>query len=99
MLGQKLKAGCHAEQEDEHAAIRHPAVPHALLVDLEREARRMAGYWQGKRIAEAFLGFVESDPQLVEENLQVYLDREADPRLAEVMTRLESIYQAHRVEA
>ena len=48
---------------------------------------------------EAFLGFVESDPQLVEENLQVYLDREADPRLAEVMTRLESIYQAHRVEA
>ena len=99
MLGQKLKAGYHAEKDDEHAAIRHPAVPHALLVDLEREARRMAGYWHGKRIAEVFLGFIESDPQLVEENLQVYLDREGDPRLAEVMTRLENIYQAHRVEA
>src|SRR5512143_3778006 len=42
MLGQKLKAGYHAEQEDEHAMIQHPNIPHPLLVDLEREARRMA---------------------------------------------------------
>src|SRR5512147_824662 len=49
LLGQKLKAGSHVEKEDEHAAIRHPGIPHTLLVDLEREARRMAGYWQGRR--------------------------------------------------
>ena len=99
MLGQKLKVGHHTEEEGEEASIRHPNIPHALRVDLEREARRMSGYWQGKRMAEVFLGFIESDPRLVEENLQVYLDREDDPRLTEVMMRLQDIHRTHQVEA
>jgi Ni,Fe-hydrogenase III small subunit len=99
MLGQKLKATHHVQTEDEHALPRHPEVPLALRVDIEREARRMAGYWYGKRIAETFLGLLKGDPKRVMLAIQAYVDQQDDPRLTEIMTRLEGLYQAHQGEA
>ncbi len=93
LLGQKLKATHHIQAEDEQAPLRHPDLPAALRVGIEREARRMAGYWHGKRISDAFLTLVEQDPGRVADSVQAYLQQEDDPRLAEIMTRLESIYR------
>jgi Ni,Fe-hydrogenase III small subunit len=99
MLGQKLKASHHVEGEEEHAPLPHPGIPHELRVEIEREARRMAGYWRGRQIAEVFLGFIESDPYLLQQCLKEYLDGQDDPRLTEIMTRLDQIHQAYRMES
>jgi Ni,Fe-hydrogenase III small subunit len=99
MLGQKLKATCHIQGDDEHVLPPHPEVPLALRVDVEREARRLAGYWHGKRIAESFLDLLKGDPTQVRQNVQAYLDGQDDPRLTEIVTRLEGLCQAHQGEA
>lgn len=99
LLGQKLKATHHIQSEDEHALPRHPEIPLAVRVDIEREARRMAGYWQGKRIAATFFDVLKRDAQHIEQNIQTYLEQQADPRLTEIMTRLENVYQDHQAEA
>ena len=54
ILEQKLMATHTTQAEDEQVVPRHPEIALDLRVDIEREARRMAGYWHGKRIAEAF---------------------------------------------
>ncbi len=95
LLGQKLKATHHIEGDDEKVLPRHPEIPLGLRIDIEREARRMAGYWQGNRIAETFFDLLERDSQQVEQNVRSYLEQQADPRLSEIMTRLENIYQDH----
>ena len=72
-----------------------PGSPLELRVEIEREARRMAGYWHGKRIAETFLtlpGIADGDPRAVSEALAEYLQAQDDPRLTEIMRRLEEIY-------
>jgi Ni,Fe-hydrogenase III small subunit len=96
LLSQKLKATHHVRAEDEHTLPRHPEIPSALRVEIEREARRMAGYWHGKRIAEAFFDLMNSDSQHVEKKVQDYFQQQDDPRLTEIMTRLEGIRQAHQ---
>jgi Ni,Fe-hydrogenase III small subunit len=96
ILSQKLKASHHIEDEDTHILPRHLGIPHALRVEIEREARRMAGYWHGKRIAEAFFDLMVSDPQHVPQNIGSYLEQQDDPRLTEIVTRLEGIRQAHQ---
>jgi len=95
MLGQKLKATHHIEEEGECASLPHPGIPTRLRVEIEREARRMSGYLQGKRIAEMFLGFMEDDPRRVDGRLTEYIQKLDDPRLAEVLTRLDGVYQAY----
>ncbi len=99
MLGQKMKATHHVQGEDEHVLPRHPGIPLALRVEIEREARRLAGYLYGKQIAEAFLQILENNPKQVAENVQAYLVQQDDPRLTEIVSRLEGIYQAHRGES
>jgi hydrogenase-4 component I len=95
MLGQKLKASHHIQGEDERVEPRHPQVPLALRVAIEREARRMAGYWHGRRIAEQFLELYEANPQGIDAAVQAHLDEHEDPRLSEIVTRLMQVYQAH----
>jgi len=99
MLGQKMKATRHIQSEDERAVPRHPQIPLTLRVAVERECRRMAGYVHGKQIAEAFLNLLADDAEHVDGNLQDYLNRQDDPRLTEIMTRLHAIYRAHQEEA
>jgi formate hydrogenlyase subunit 7 len=66
----------------------------ALRVAVEREARRMAGYRYGKRIAETFMELYESEPKQVEQAVQAYLAQQEDPRLTEILTRLVQVYQS-----
>jgi hypothetical protein len=95
MLGQKLKASHHIEGEEERVQPWHPQVPLAIRVAVEREARRMAGYLYGRRIANQFLEMFESDPKGVEPTVRAYLEKQEDPRLAEIVGRLLQVAQAH----
>ena len=98
MLGQKLKAKHHIQGEAEQVLPRHLEIPLELRIDLEREARRMAGYWQGRRIAETFIDIMNEDPKHVKKNVQAYLDQQDDPRLTEIVIRLEKLYQVYQEE-
>jgi len=87
----------HVQQDDEHSKLLHPEIPLDLRVEIEREARRMAGYWHGKRIAESFMGLIaaplhDGAPQEASSALQEYLQMQGDPRLTEIMGRLEEIF-------
>jgi Ni,Fe-hydrogenase III small subunit len=95
ILGQKMKATHHVQAEDERPRPRHPQVPAAMRVDIERESRCMAGYFYGQQISEKFLDILESDSGTIEGGLQTYLDQQNDPRLTEIMLRLKDIYHAH----
>jgi Ni,Fe-hydrogenase III small subunit len=98
MLGQKLHATHYVQGADEHAVLPHPSIPPALRVALDREARRMAGYVQGGHIIEKFLGLIERDPRDVGAALQEYLEKQDDPRLIEIMTRLNEVHDLFHAE-
>ncbi|MDR3535820.1 MAG: NADH-quinone oxidoreductase subunit B family protein [Acetobacteraceae bacterium] len=93
LLGQKLKATTHIEADGEAAPISHPDIPYNLRVILEREARRMAGYRQGRDIAEQFLSLLDTPANSpVTERIARFLQQESDPRKAEIFARLQSIF-------
>jgi Ni,Fe-hydrogenase III small subunit len=93
LLSQKMKAEHHVQQEGEQSQLLHPEVPLDLRIEVERTARRMAGYWHGKRIADTFLGFIKAgDPDQAASDLQAYLRQQDDPRLAEIMRSLEAVF-------
>ena len=99
LLKQKMQAVHHVQGEDERSALLFPEVSLALRVDVEREARRMAGYWAGKNIAHTFLGFLKDrDSQQAIVEIDRYLMSQDDPRLAEIMHCLEEIFLSHRAE-
>lgn len=100
LLGQKMKAQHHVQEDGERAQIRYPELPSGLRIDIEREARRMAGYLHGKKIANSFLDILvahqKDGPGKVDQEIQAYLGQQDDPRLTEIITRLHEIYQAER---
>jgi formate hydrogenlyase subunit 7 len=65
-------------------------------VAVEREARRMAGYVYGAQIADKFLELVALDSQQTSQGVHGYVEQQADPRLAEIMSQLERLYQDRR---
>ena len=92
MLDQKLKASQHVEADDERVAISHERIPYNLRILLEREARRMAGYRQGRDIAENFMALLEQDDSRpIAQRITDFLARENDPRLSEIVRTLEAI--------
>lgn len=96
LLGQKLKGGYHLEVEGEHAPLTFPHLKVELVVAIERESRRMAGYLHGQKIAEEFLNrLVPGDAAGSEQALVAYLNEKDDPRLGEIFHRLEEVYHAH----
>lgn len=96
LLDQKLKARHHKQAPDEEAAVTHPNVPLRLRVALEREARRMAGYRQGRILVNRFMALLASeDPTPFPHRLQHYLDKEDDPRLTEIFDRLNDVVVEH----
>jgi hydrogenase-4 component I len=96
LLGQKLHTVHHVQSNDEHVVPRHPGIPLNLRIEIEREARRMAGYWHGRQIAEAFLDLIEpNDPQRTIQDIGDYLERLDDPRRVEIVGRLQDIFLAH----
>jgi len=57
-----------------------------------RDPRRLAGYRQGGDIANQFMAMMsEEDKVPFGLRLGEYLEREADPRLSEIVTRLHAI--------
>ena len=98
LLQQKMKSTHHVQQDGERSHLRHPGVPLDLRVSVERAARRMAGYWQGARIADAFLDLIErAGQQNLASELQAYLQQANDPRLSEIIHVLDEIYQGQPV--
>jgi Ni,Fe-hydrogenase III small subunit len=95
LLGQKLHASHHVQGADQHVHLRHPEIPLDLRIDVEREARRMAGYWHGRRIADLFLELIKAGDSEVEQNIEAYLKERDDPRLTEIFSHLQEIYRAH----
>lgn len=95
LLSQKLKATYHVQGENECAQLRHLDVPLDLRIEIERESRRMAGYWHGRQIAETFLELLEkSGPEQVAQSVRLFLSRQDDPRQIEIANRLYDIYLA-----
>lgn len=95
LLTQKMKTAHHIQQEGERSQRLHPDVPLDLRVEIERAARRMAGYWHGRRIADTFLGFIkDGDKKQTSKELKAYLDGQDDPRITEIMRLLEERYLA-----
>ncbi|GER79524.1 MAG: NADH-quinone oxidoreductase subunit B family protein [Anaerolineales bacterium] len=93
LLKQKMQMAHHVQGEDERSQLLFPEVPLELRVDVERESRRMAGYWAGRNIANTFLGLVkERSPKEAVAEVDAYLRGQDDPRLAEIMRRLEEIF-------
>lgn len=93
LLKQKMQMVHHVQGEDERSQLLFPEVPLELRVEVERESRRMAGYWAGRNIANTFLGLVkERSPKEAVAEVDAYLRGQDDPRLAEIMRRLEEIF-------
>jgi len=93
LLKQKMSAVHHIQQDDEHSQLIHPEVRLDLRIELEREARRMAGYWHGKQIAESFMGILGKDPEETSTNLESFTASRNDPRLTEIMNKLNEVYK------
>lgn len=89
LLEQKLKAKTHVEGENEQVGISYPDLPYNLRVHVEREARRMAGYRQGRDIADRFLGMLSIPGELpLDQRIATFVARETDPRVAEIFVQL-----------
>jgi hypothetical protein len=95
LLGQKLKTSHHVQADGEQVRPRHPEIPLDLRIEVERAARRMAGYWHGRRIADSFLDLIGPADSGVQEKIRAYLSEKDDPRLAEIFARLQDLYRAH----
>lgn len=89
LLDQKLKAKSHDQQPGERATLQHTGIPLEMKVIIEREARRLAGYRQGKTIADEFMNLlVECTPDDVDQKIKAWLDDRGDPRFREIVENL-----------
>ncbi|WP_413737351.1 NADH-quinone oxidoreductase subunit B family protein [Sodalis sp. RH21] len=89
LLDQKLKGEVHTEQPDEHAALLLPDVPLHTRVLIEREARLLAGYREGRKISDTLLSLLAgATPQTLAQRVAEWLKRADDPRLREIVERL-----------
>jgi Ni,Fe-hydrogenase III small subunit len=96
ILNQKLKAVHHIQGENEISLPRHPEVSLDMRINIEREARRMAGYWHGKRIADTFIDIIKNgSPAEISVKIETFLDQQDDPRLAEIFHLLYRHYLQH----
>jgi Ni,Fe-hydrogenase III small subunit len=89
LLGQKLHATHHVEGEDERSEVGHPGIPYDIRVEVEREARRLAGYRSGRLISDEFLTELQVGGGMpLDECVKRMLSGEDDPRRTEIITRL-----------
>lgn len=93
LLDQRLKEETHVEGEGEVVPLIHPDIPYDLRVALERRARQMAGYRQGRVLAEEFMSTLEATTAAEPDTRIVQLIAgEKDPRRAEIFTQLRSVF-------
>ncbi len=96
LLEQKIRGQQHRESEEEKGVeLTVPAgINPNLRKKIERTARRLCGYWQGKRIAaDYFKLLAESPDDVLDYRLEGYLSRKGDPRLTEVYRAIHRIYR------
>lgn len=78
------------------AAIAYADIPYKLRVELEREARRLSGYRQGRDIGDRFFdAIVDCDDVMA--NIDDLIAMEPDPRQVEVFTELKGILEARTI--
>lgn len=100
LLNQKLKGQDHVEEDNERVQLLLPSIPLATRVMIEREARRQAGYYQGREISDRFLTLLENaTPEQVKGTMQTWMDEEQDPRLREIVNRLVTVLQQGGIHA
>ncbi|QKJ59611.1 NADH-quinone oxidoreductase subunit B family protein [Serratia fonticola] len=100
LLEQKLKGENHLEQVDEKAALLLPGIPVHTRVLIEREARRLAGYYQGRIISDRFLSLLAgASMDAATLRLEEWLQQESDPRLREIVACLVDCLQQELTHA
>lgn len=89
LLEQKLHAVDHQQAVNETASVRWPALPLALRVTLERLARQLAGYRQGREITDRLFALLtEGDASQRVQRVEGWLQQAADPRLTAIVRQL-----------
>lgn len=84
MLGQKLHRKETIEAPGEAAKIAYADVPYSLRVEIERDARLMSGYLQGRDLADDFLKAISAPDVDVLASADRLIAATDDPRRAEV---------------
>ncbi|PSU95516.1 hydrogenase [Photobacterium kishitanii] len=88
LLDQKLKAKVH-QPEEQKASLKHTEIPLDIKVMIERQARLLAGYVQGQRIADDVLTVLAAcSADNVDQKISAYLATKNDPRLTEIVNIL-----------
>ncbi|GBO49217.1 NADH-quinone oxidoreductase subunit B family protein [Pectobacterium versatile] len=86
LLEQKLKGQHHIQSPGEQAQTLLPTIPLVTRVMVEREARRLAGYRQGREISDRLLNLLEgNDFATATQKLDDWFVQENDPRLREIV--------------
>ncbi|GKW31277.1 formate hydrogenlyase subunit 7 [Pectobacterium carotovorum subsp. carotovorum] len=86
LLEQKLKGQHHIQSPGEQAQTLLPTIPLATRIMVEREARRLAGYRQGREISDRLLNLLEgNDFATATQKLDDWFVQENDPRLREIV--------------
>lgn len=94
LLGQKLHETHLTEGESEQAPLLHANVPYKLRAELEREARRMAGYRYGRDLVDRFMEALDPEGGDVLGSLDALVAKETDPRKAEIYADLKDVVMA-----
>lgn len=90
LLDQKQRAVHLFEEDGERAAISYEDIPYGIRVQLEREARRLSGYRQGRTLSDEFFGsIVDSDD--IDKSVDELIRVQSDPRRAEVFSELKAL--------
>ncbi|HCL5251944.1 TPA: NADH-quinone oxidoreductase subunit B family protein [Salmonella enterica] len=86
LLQQKIHAVDYLDAAAEAPQPRWPQMPPSQRITLEREARRLAGYRQGREICDRLFGALIHDPSGGE--VERWLQDEDDPRLNDIVRQL-----------
>ncbi len=93
LLGQKLHETHLIEGEGEQAPILHGDVPYKLKVELEREARKLAGYRYGRDLVNRFMDALDPSSGDVLASVDGLIRAEDDPRKVEIFAELKDILE------
>lgn len=89
LLEQKLHGKSTDQTETATPSIIHSGIPFSVRVLVEREARVLAGYYQGKKISDKIMSILETTTAYEFDNkIEQWLIEENDPRLTEVVIAL-----------
>ncbi|HHW41744.1 MAG TPA: NADH-quinone oxidoreductase subunit B family protein [Syntrophomonadaceae bacterium] len=92
-LAQKIKGEHYEEEENSLVQLRYPHVPIELRKRIEREARRLCGYWYGRKIADQYLEVLSAeDSDRIEQGFEELLHGEEDEHLRNIYTILHQYF-------